>query len=274
MTKRSTRTADRPENRADSKPGTGSQAQRGMAIGFLAMLPLFIAYEAAIEHDPGLQNSAEVILSLPLRPFGAHVDAARRSILLACSLWAAFTCFHAQLGLLPRVWRVILEGALCAVCLGPLLILLLYGMGIEHTATALRTPPPDSVPRLAEAARLVGGAAYEEVVFRIGAQSLCYVLFLNVLHFLSAAERIARGGAEVLAVLAAAVLFAAAHLAVFVAPLGPGGEVFDPAIFTWRMLSGIMLSCIFRWRGPGVAAWTHGFFNLALFLGAGPDCFL
>jgi hypothetical protein len=264
----------RTEIRGDSSTLARDESQRGMAIGFLAMLPLFIAYEAAIARDPALRNSAEVILSLPLRPFAPHVDAARRFILAACTVWAAWSCFHAELGLLQRVWRVILEGAFCAVILGPLLILLLHLLDLEHITTVLRMPRPTGVPRLAVAARLVGGAAYEEIVFRVGAQSLFYLLLLHVMHFLSSADRMARGVAEILSILAAAALFAAAHLAVFVAPLGPGGEAFDAAIFTWRMLSGIMLSIIFRWRGPGVAAWTHGLFNLALFLGAGPDCFL
>jgi hypothetical protein len=274
MTNTSTGRASRLENRTASATSTRPDPQRGMAIGFLAMLPLFIAYELGVARDGGVRNTAEVFLSLPLSPCGAHVDAARRGLLLACALWAGCTSFHSELGLLPRVWRVILEGALCAVVLGPLLILALHLLGIVDTTNALRTPVPSTVPRLAEAARLVGGAAYEEVLFRIGAQSLFYLLFGQVLHFLSAADRVARGGAEILSVLAAAVVFAAAHLAAFVAPLGAGGETFDAAIFTWRVLSGIMLSIIYRWRGPGVAAWTHGLFNLALFLGAGPDCFL
>jgi hypothetical protein len=171
------------------------------------------------------------------------------------------------------LWRVVLEGALCAVILGPLLILLFHFSGIEHS-DALKMPFPSTVPHLSDAARLVGGSAYEEIVFRIGAQSLFFLAILRLLQFMRSSEGIARAGAEVGAVLAAACVFAAAHLAGAIGFLGRGGEAFDAAIFTWRVLAGIMLSCIFRWRGPGVAAWTHGFFNLALFLGAGPDCFL
>ena len=74
--------------------------------------------------------------------------------------------------------------------------------------------------------------------------------------------------------LGSATLFAAAHLAAYTAWLGPGGEPYDASVFTWRLLAGILLGLVFRWRGPGVAAWTHGLFNLALLLGAGPDVFL
>jgi hypothetical protein len=245
-----------------------------MAIGFLAMLPLFAAYELAIAREPGLRNSAEVVLSLPLAPFAAHVDFARRCILGVCAALAVITCFQDELGLVPRAWRVVLEGAVCAAFMGPVLILVLRVAGIDDAAGALKAGAPLHVPRAVDAARLAGGAAYEEIVFRIGVQSALYVALRHLLLFLSAADRAARTGADVLSVGFAAALFAAAHLAVFVAPLGSGGEAFDAAIFSWRFFSGIILSGLFRWRGPGVAAWAHALFNTALFLGAGPDCFL
>jgi membrane protease YdiL (CAAX protease family) len=245
-----------------------------MAIGFLAMLPLFLAYELAVAREPGLRNSAEVVLSLPLIPFAPHADAARRCILAACAACAMFACFHGELGLLPRTWRVELEGALCAVLMGPLLIVLLRLAGVHDAAGALRSGAPADVPRAVDAARLVGGAAYEEIVFRVGIQSALFVAFRHLFEFLMTAEHAARTSADVLSVCCAAALFSAAHLSVFVAPLGSGGETFDAVIFTWRLFSGIILSALFRWRGPGVAAWAHALFNLALFLGAGPDCFL
>ena len=36
----------------------------------------------------------------------------------------------------------------------------------------------------------------------------------------------------------------------------------------------LLLALLFLWRGPGVAAWTHGLFNFALILGAGPEVLL
>ena len=76
------------------------------------------------------------------------------------------------------------------------------------------------------------------------------------------------------AALGSAAFFAAFHLAPFVGWLGRGGESFDAAVFSYRFLAGLLLALVFRWRGPGVAAWTHGWFNLALLIGAGPDVFL
>ena len=80
--------------------------------------------------------------------------------------------------------------------------------------------------------------------------------------------------AELWGLLGSSALFACAHLAAFTAWLGPGGESYNGSVFTWRLLAGILLGLVFRWRGPGVAAWAHGLFNLALLVGAGPDVFL
>jgi hypothetical protein len=247
--------------------------QRGMAVGFLAMSPLIAAYEASIAHGAPLRNSAQVLLALPLAPFAEHADAARRAVLLLCFAWAAWSCFHAELGLVRRVWRVILEGAVFALALGPILVLMLKAFDVPGAAAAL-SRLPQSAPPIASAARVCGGAAYEEIFFRVGVQSLFYLSMRRALDFFGTPAAVAAIGSDVAAIAAAAVVFAAMHLSMFTAALGPGGEPFDGGIFTWRMLSGILLSCIFRWRGPGVAAWTHALFNLALFVGAGPSCFL
>jgi hypothetical protein len=257
---------ERPAERA-------APLERGMAVGFLAMSPLIAAYEASIAQGTPIRNSAQVLLSLPLAPLGELADPARRCALALCFLWAAWSSFHAELGLVRRVWRVILEGALFAAVIGPLLVLLLKALDVAGVAPALSTPP-QSAPRIAAAALVCGGAAYEEIVFRVGIQSLFYLLARRVLERLAAPRAVASVASELGAIAASAAVFAAMHLALFTAPLGPGGEAFDGAIFTWRVLSGILLSGIFRWRGPGVAAWTHALFNLALFLGAGPSCFL
>ena len=76
-----------------------------------------------------------------------------------------------------------------------------------------------------------------------------------------------------LSLLGSSLAFAAFHLEACVAWLGVGGDPFEPAIFTYRVLAGMLLGLLFRWRGPGVAAWAHGLFNLGLLLGAGPDVF-
>jgi membrane protease YdiL (CAAX protease family) len=120
-----------------------------------------------------------------------------------------------------------------------------------------------------------GGAAFEEIVFRLGCLSLAYLLLRRGLLALGSPERTADRAAELLALALSALVFALSHLACVIRPLaGHGGEPFEAAVFTWRLLAGILLGILFRWRGMGVAAWAHALFNLALYLGAGPEVLL
>ncbi len=248
---------------------------RGIAMGFLAMLPLFVAYEVALAPTGGsARNLGEVVHSLPFTPFGAHADLARRVALGLLAFAAAWRCFHVELGLGPRVLRIALEGLLAAALLGPALLVLLSLVGGLDALRGVQLPSAPDGPGLASAALLAGGAAWEEVLFRLGLQSLLFLVFRRAFVFWLGAEEAARWAAEGAALLLASLVFAAAHLAVFTQVLGPGGEPFHAGVFPWRVLAGILLALLFRFRGPGVAAWTHAFFNLALSIGAGPGVFL
>ncbi len=257
------------DSAADGGHDRGERVQKSLALGFLAMLPLVVAYELATDRL-ATRNAAEALLSLPLAPLGDRASLARRVVLGALALFALTRTFGASIGLLPRVARIVLEGALSAALFGPILVLLLALLGADPP----RLDPVASVPTLALAGLVCGGAAFEEIVFRVGVQSLSYLLAIRSLRALGAGERPARIVSEVLSIGVAGLVFAAAHLATFLAPLGAGGEPFDPHVFTWRAVAGMLLSALFRWRGPGVAAWSHALFNLALLLGAGPDAFL
>jgi hypothetical protein len=246
---------------------------RGAALGFLAMLPLFAAYEAGVAASGGARNLAEVVVALPVETFVEPVTLARRLGLAVAAAVAAWTVFHAELGLAPRVFRTALEGLLAAVVLGPLLLVLLAFAGGLDALRDVQMPLAPG-PDLGRAALLAGGAAWEELVFRMGLQSLFFVALRPLLAYWIASDTAARWGAEVGSVAASALVFAAAHLAVFTQVLGPGGEPWHPGVFPWRVAAGILLSALFRWRGPGVAAWAHAFFNLALSIGAGPQVFL
>jgi membrane protease YdiL (CAAX protease family) len=251
--------------------------QASLSLGFLAMLPLLAAYELVLgEVDPRLRNASELLLFRVLAPLGEHTTDARRIVLLLATLASLWVCFRRRVPLIPGAFRIFLEGALGALLLGPALALLVHvlgaplgGAGVGPLPAGLQAPPA-----LARAAQILGGAAYEEIVFRVLAYALLFLLVQRSTAFLGLAREGSRLAGELAGVLGSAVLFAAFHLALFTSWLAPGGEAFSGPVFTWRLLAGILLALIFRWRGPGVAAWTHGLFNLALFLGAGPEAFL
>ncbi len=245
--------------------------ERTLALGWIAVLPLVVAYEIALSRSPGSpRNTAEYLLSLPFEALLARPAVGRIALEVVATGLAAWALFQAELGLVRRIVRVVLEGLGAAVVLGPLLLFLLHALELSPPAIGL----PDSVPRPTSIALLVGGAAFEEVVFRLGLLAAIYVVARGTAEWFLGLPRASRVIAEITALVGSAVVFAAAHLDVVVGLIAPGGEPYDGARFAWRVSAGLVLALLFRWRGMGVAAWCHALFNLALALGAGPGVFL
>ncbi|NBB73510.1 MAG: CPBP family intramembrane metalloprotease, partial [Bacteroidetes bacterium] len=58
-----------------------------------------------------------------------------------------------------------------------------------------------------------------------------------------------------------AAIFSAVHY------VGPFGDAFTLASFSFRFLFGLALNGLFLWRGFGVAAWTHALYDVMLVVG-------
>jgi hypothetical protein len=246
-----------------------------VAVGFVAMAPLLVAYEAglALGGPAGPRNFAELLCGRPLAFLGER-EAVARIAILAVLLAVAFV--QARLGGLPLgrlVVRIPLEGAACGLALGPLLLIALvpFDLGAADLGLVERAPPGGV--ELDRALRAFGAGAWEELVFRVGAFSAIFVFARSVAEFLGASSAWGRWISEVVAALGSALAFAACHLDRVMGLVGLTGEAWDPRVFLWRVLAGLFLAALFRWRGPGVAAWCHGAFNLALLLGSGPGVF-
>jgi hypothetical protein len=238
------------------------------------MLPLFIAYEWSVASGSPWRNAAERLASLPLGPLGGWARPARW-LLLAAAAVAGFAAARRRGWPLGRaVLRVPLEGALAAVVLGPALLAAMALSGQDPGALGLGSAPAGSFPDLARTAYFFGGAAWEELVFRVGAFSLAFLLLHRSIQALGLGPAPARWIAEGVSLVGSALLFASFHLADATRFLGVGGEAFDAALFAWRSAAGLLLGVLFRLRGPGVAAWAHGLYNAALLLGGGPAVFL
>lgn len=270
---------------AELEPEQERHARRGVAVGFLAMVPLFATYEigVALGGSASPRNTSELLLGAVLVFLDDHATAVRVTLLVGLALWAFVHARIAGVRILRAVLRTFLEGVACAVALGPLLLLLVGLFGLTAADLHLDGTPPGEPPELGRVARLAGAGAWEEIVFRVGVYSLVFVLALRGLRALGIGrpedgdeeEPEERGGparwmSDATALVLSSLAFAAFHLDSFTRFLGVGGESFDGAVFAWRACAGACLALIFRWRGPGVCAWGHGLFNLALVLGAGP----
>jgi hypothetical protein len=245
--------------------------ERTVALGWIAVLPLVVAYEIALSRSPGSpRNTAEYLLSLPFEALLARPAVGRIALEAVATGLAAWALFQAELGLVRRVLRVVLEGLVAAVALGPLLLVLLHLMAVAPPSIGL----PAAVPGPTSVALLIGGAAFEELVFRLALLAAIYLVARSTAEWFLGLPRASRVIAEIAALSGSAVVFAAAHLDVVVGLIAPGGEPYDGARFAWRVSAGLALALLFRFRGMGVAAWCHALFNLALALGAGPGVFL
>ena len=246
---------------------------RSVSFGVLAMLPLLLGYEWAFEKsvatEGGTRSIAEAILSAPLRPLGDEwASNVRRITLLALALWALIGSYRRAVPVFPRLVRTLAEGAVGAIVLGP--VLAMTAKAAAPYVGTMITGEASGVPQLSRAAFVMGGAAYEELVFRVLAVALAFVIFRQGASWFGLGRRFSGLLAAFGATGVSALLFAIFHTEVATGWLGAGGEPYDPALFTWRAASGVLLTAIVFWRGVGVAAWAHAFFNLALLIGVRP----
>lgn len=267
--RRTTTPRGAPEREAPSVVG------RDLAHGLVASVPLFVLYElglAAGASEVG-RNSAELLLGKALAGLGDYESLARRLLLVALALLALAKLWRSGAPVFRDALRQMAEGLFAAIALGPLLVVCMSWLGVG----LMELDPghgghggPRVALSLAGAARLVGGAVWEELLFRVGVYGVIYLSLARLTVFFGAPRSAGAVLGELGALLGSALVFAAIHLEAVAEPLGLGGERFDPGVFLWRTLAGISLAGLFRWRGLGVAAWAHGLFNFALALGSGP----
>jgi hypothetical protein len=245
---------------------------RSLSAGVLAMAPLLAGLEWVLWSEPGAPRNAGVrVLDLALQPLGERADLARW-VLLALAVFGAFAVLRLRGVELGRTLaRIALEGLAFALVLGPLLVLAARVAERWIGAIDVSWDPTAEPPTLAEVGLVAGAGAWEELLFRVGLYSLVYLIGLRFAAALGAGEGLARFAAEVGGLALSTLAFAAAHFEPVTGWLGLSERPFRLDSFAWLCLGGLALGLIFRWRGPGVAAWAHALFNVALWIGVDPD---
>jgi hypothetical protein len=143
---------------------------------------------------------------------------------------------------------------------------LLFGV-VAGTLTGLLLPSLSTVISASEAGRVsatewslptqlmisLGAGIYEELLFRVLLVSGLVLVGTRVFRWSSTQ-------AGILAVLLGAGIFSAFHY------LGPYGEPFALASFTFRTVAGLLFSTLYILRGFGITAWTHALYDVFLAL--------
>lgn len=254
--------------------GAGTDS-RGIAIGLVAAAPLFAAYELGLELAPGAKrNVGELALGLALRPLGEDAHLARWiAVAIAVAIGAGVSLKRGT-PIVARCARIAIEGAIAAAVLGPLLVLSVAAIRRGAPALDVSWDATARPPDVERAALVTGGAAWEELAFRFLLFSLVYWLAARATRAFGGGERAARVAGELAGLALSTGAFVLVHFDPFVRWLGASGRALDPALATWLGLAGAALGILYRWRGFGVAAWTHALFNLGLWIGVDPDVLL
>lgn len=238
------------------------RAAREARYSVLFAFPLLVMYEGsafALTHSAydGVRNGADVLLkTLFVAAGGSRGLAAFTLVLLGVGGWLVWRDRRRHPGALDgRVFGIMIaESVVYAATFG----------SVVSALTALLLTPMLSVVqgvgpvRLSLTAQLVlslGAGLYEELLFR--------VLLVSGLLALGLRLGWRRPRAVAFAILLSALIFSAFHY------IGPLGDTFTIASFTFRAIAGLMLSGLYVVRGFGITAWTHALYDVGLSLLAG-----
>lgn len=227
-------------------------------FGLLAVLVLLVIYEAGSAmlyyEAAGVikKNSAEVMIKRVFWFFGLRYEFLNWLVYVALLAWAYVRARKQQMLAIQPVYYpyTIFESLTYALILGSMVNMLSRGMIVNVKFLGQTSGEAGLSAKMALA---LGAGIYEELLFRFFILTLLLVLFERTLVN---TKPIAR---QIMALLLSAALFSAYHF------LDTGArETASASVFFFRFYAGIILGILFLYRGLGVAAYTHAFYDLFL----------
>jgi hypothetical protein len=229
-------------------------ATRAPRYSLVFVFPLLVTYEILarlISGESGIRNGADVLLKSLFVLFGGPHGLTIFAILL----------FGTGLFLVVRDWKQ--NGAprgsyFLGMTLESVVYAFLFG-GVTSALTALLLHGPSilmiaqghSMPVATQLMVSLGAGIYEELLFRVILVSALARLATTVFGWKPLA-------AGIFATVLGALIFSAFHY------IGPLGDTLTLGSFMFRMVAGLLLSALFLLRGFGIAAWTHGLYDVIL----------
>ncbi len=234
-------------------------ATRTATYGFLAALPLFVAYELIVlranpVRGPAIRVGADIWIKQILSTIGGREHL---SLGLMAFLLGVIICLFERkkkIKITPHYFYwMFLESFLYSVFLAVVIsgiVSKLFVTNIWLVLVELETNPLQSGENMwLNVALSLGAGLYEELFFRV---LLVSGLFLGLKKFLFAKEVTS----NVIAVIIGALIFSWVHY------IGPFGDVLTLPSFTFRFLFGVALNVLYVVRGFGIAAWSHAIYDL------------
>ena len=99
----------------------------------------------------------------------------------------------------------------------------------------------------------LGAGVYEELVFRV-------ILMGGMAYVGIRLLRMKPGAALAIAMVVSSFVFSSFHY------IGPMGDRFQVASFSFRFIAGMLFAVLYRVRGFGIAAYTHALYDVFLLM--------
>ena len=225
---------------------------RSSFFGLLIILVLLLIYESSstIAYQEGsvvLRNAAEVMIKRTFWYIGLWHPLMYWLIYAALLGWAYWQAKKSNLLALqvPYFPYTIFESLIYALSLSSIIHLISRGVVIRFLGT-----DGASLGMGERMALALGAGIYEELLFRFGILAALLFFFQKTMPVKSLVH-------QILAIVISAALFSAFLY-------WSGREVVAADSFFYRFYAGLVLGWLYLWRGIGVAAYTHAFYDLLL----------
>lgn len=240
---------------ADSFGGYLEQS-RGLALSFVLIAPLLLAYEVALLYYPPAQpkGAGRFLKDVFHAVFHTRAGMALNIIVALFLLLAIFLLARRRRLRLGFIVPMVLESAGWAVALVAMAVLICYRLPNVRLAVGAA-----GSTALSDVVNSLGAGVYEEILFRL---LLTSALFLAGLRMFKQRT----GYAAAFAAVISAAIFALCHIWAWDEPFK------DPRIWIYLLFyftSGVFFALLYTFRGLGVAVYTHVIYDIVVFLGGG-----
>lgn len=234
---------------------------RSAWYSFLFVLPLLALYHVGVVltnlgQGGVVVNGADAMLQAALRGVGVggwFASAWFVAAVVGIVLYRKDALARRE-ALQPRTFGLMLgESAVYAGLFGGIVAAIVRAL-MPWVDTGLQIGPSLGIGRSLTLS--LGAGIYEELVFR--------VLLMGGLFWLARRLFAAKPGvAGLVAVVVSSLIFSLFHY------IGPMGDAFQLASFTFRFVAGLLLAALYQARGFGIAAYTHALYDVLVVFSQG-----
>ncbi len=233
---------------------------RSLPVNLLFLMPFLLLYQVAITFTQSpVDNAAAAWLRAlwaALGPRGSMLVTLLVAVGLGLVVWIRAREATRDRGIYGGM---LIEGLCYGALLGTVANLMATRMPLERVvALSAETGSAEAFEGLRHEFQnlglAVGAGIFEELMFR-------GVLLAGLYALLKHAIGADRFTAAALSIVLSAYLFSDYH------HWGATGEPYDPYVFAFRFHAGLCLGALFLWRGLGIAAFAHGFYDVLVMVG-------